>query len=276
MQRAFLSYCHTDEQFVDTLVPELQTHLKVWLDKISLLPGVSLLRQIAANIDAAVYVLVVLTRASVQSEWVRKEVAIADSQGARIIGLKIDDCTVPPEIRHLPYIDFAALGRVLGLERLRQMLDREVVLDGKIRLVRFEIWGDISATFIDDYTASLSTAKDAFGSGGLVLDESVPLLHQNMISVAVSGSAQSRFDGYSAVFPKMLKVQLEDRPILPEPPTRRVRDSREWVTPGDGTCFFAAPTAIVERGSVHKVEIVLGRARLVNLTLSVALLWCEA
>lgn len=273
MRRAFLSYSHTDEKFVDALAPELSTHLRLWIDKVSLLPGVSLLRQIAANIDASSYLLVVLSKASVRSEWVRKEVAIADAQGVKIIGLKVDDCRVPLEIAYLPYIDFALLGRAGAIERLCRMLDLDVVIGGRLRLARFDVWGEVWTEFADDYGVALSTAPGSVGAGGMVYDGSIPLLRLNTVWLEVSDSSQSNFDGYSGVFPKMLKLHIENHPALPEPVGVRVGDSPEWVKPGDGQVLFSIPAPILERGSVHKLEVVTGRGRLDGLKLSMGLSW---
>jgi TIR domain-containing protein len=274
--RAFLSYSHADEAAVDSLLPELSESLSIWIDKVSLLPGVSLLRQIATSIHGSSCLLVVLSNTSIHSEWVRKEIAIADAQGVKIIGLRIDNCVVPPEISYLPYVDLATLGKSAALPRLKQMLDLDVVIDGRVRLGHFIAWGNLSVDIGDHFTVILSTPDGEVGSGGLVLDRTIPLVHVNTLALEVNNSSPSNFDGYSRLFRKMLKLQLDDQPVLAVSPSQRVRDAPEWLKPGDGEYLFSIPFHLVQRGAVDKIEIILGRGKIVNIRLSMQASWWVA
>src|SRR5262249_18713512 len=110
MQRCFISYNHRDSAFVIQLADALRDALNVWVDQQKMQPGISLLDQVATAINVSAYVIPILSKHSVRSSWVRKEIAIADAQGARLLPIKLDECQVPPQVAHLPYVDFSQRG----------------------------------------------------------------------------------------------------------------------------------------------------------------------
>lgn len=75
MARAFVTYSHEDSKFVERLVTDLEsTGLALVFDKRILRPGDSLLR-IFEEIGKVDFLLAVLSRHSVKSNWVKKELA---------------------------------------------------------------------------------------------------------------------------------------------------------------------------------------------------------
>jgi hypothetical protein len=74
----FVSYCHLDEPFVESMEQSLANEgIKLWRDKRDAYVGDHLKRTIIKAIRSNPGFLVVLTRNSVQSDWVREEIGIA-------------------------------------------------------------------------------------------------------------------------------------------------------------------------------------------------------
>lgn len=72
--KAFLSHSSEDKQVSSKLATHLMTNgVDVWYDKWEIKPGDSLRRKIDDGIEGASYFLVLLTPASLQSEWVQTE-----------------------------------------------------------------------------------------------------------------------------------------------------------------------------------------------------------
>jgi hypothetical protein len=66
----FISYSHQDKEFVDKLAMHLvKNNAHVWVDTWELNVGDSLILKVQEAIQAASALLVVLSNASVQSEW---------------------------------------------------------------------------------------------------------------------------------------------------------------------------------------------------------------
>ena len=77
-KRIFLSHSTSDKVIVDRLASDLERlSVGVWYDKWEIQVGDSLLDKIAEGIEANDYLAVVLTPASVTSDWVRLELKAA-------------------------------------------------------------------------------------------------------------------------------------------------------------------------------------------------------
>lgn len=108
----FLSYSHADKEFADRLALELvKARAHVWLDRWELRVGDSLTDRIQAAIDRADALLVVLTKASVQSAWCRRELnagLVRELEESRVLVLPVvaEECDVPLFLRDKIYADF--------------------------------------------------------------------------------------------------------------------------------------------------------------------------
>jgi hypothetical protein len=108
----FLSHSHKDNKFTKRLAADLQNNgIKVWHDLAEMKIGDSLISKIYSAIDDMQYLAVILSRASVASEWVKKEVAIAMESEIRgkkvkVLPLLIENCEIPPFLRDKLYADF--------------------------------------------------------------------------------------------------------------------------------------------------------------------------
>lgn len=108
----FISYSHQDKEFVDKLAAHLvKNNAHVWVDTWELNVGDSILSKVQEAIQYASALLVVLSSASVQSEWCKKELSaglMRELEEKRVIVLpvRLDDCEIPMFLREKMYADF--------------------------------------------------------------------------------------------------------------------------------------------------------------------------
>jgi TIR domain len=125
----FISYSHQDREFVDRLALQLvQNRINVWVDRWELNVGDSLLSRIQDAITGASALLVVLSRASVSSAWVEKEInsgLVRELEEHRVIVLPvlIEDCQIPVFLREKVYADFRS-NFDAGLKRILESVAR--------------------------------------------------------------------------------------------------------------------------------------------------------
>ena len=108
----FISYSHDDVAFVDQLVENLivERH-SVWLDRWELSLGDSLIEKIQGALAKASAVLVILSKASVDSSWCKQELEAAFTRQLAenkniILPCVIDNCELPLFLRGKLYADF--------------------------------------------------------------------------------------------------------------------------------------------------------------------------
>jgi len=108
----FISYCHSDRDFVDRLARQLISHkVNVWLDRWELHAGDSLVAKIQQAITDASALLVILSPASVESEWCKKELnsgMMRELEERRVVVLPVlaRHCDIPLLVRDKLYADF--------------------------------------------------------------------------------------------------------------------------------------------------------------------------
>jgi hypothetical protein len=99
--RVFLSHCWNDKPMARLLAAKLQERgIGAWLDEAEIGLGDSLIEKIRAAIDAVDYVAVLLSEASVKSEWVKREVDVAMNQEiahrrVKVLPIRLDTCELP-------------------------------------------------------------------------------------------------------------------------------------------------------------------------------------
>jgi hypothetical protein len=117
MSYVFLSHSHADKPFVRRLASHLRHHGHiVWIDEAEILVGDSLITKIGEGLDRVEYVLAVLSKTSVKSEWVKKELDIAMNKeiGAKrvvVLPILLDDVDLPQFLVGKKYADFRDGGR---------------------------------------------------------------------------------------------------------------------------------------------------------------------
>lgn len=108
----FISYSRTDKDFVDRLATQLVIQkVHVWLDKWELHAGDSLITKIQDAITGASALLVVLSKASVKSDWCKKELSAGlmrelEEKRVIVVPILLEDCTVPTFLKEKLYADF--------------------------------------------------------------------------------------------------------------------------------------------------------------------------
>ncbi|MBI5376298.1 MAG: TIR domain-containing protein [Candidatus Schekmanbacteria bacterium] len=121
--KIFISYSHSDKLFVDWLTRKLnESNINTWYDSNEIKLGDSIKQRIKEGLEASSSIIVVFSKNSSKSEWVRHEFNSAllhnsITKGIRIIILKIDDVVIPTDIAGYLYIDLSK-DREKGLEYL--------------------------------------------------------------------------------------------------------------------------------------------------------------
>lgn len=111
----FISYSHDDKYFATRLAAQLFRHKRsVWIDEWELNVGDSLIERIQDAIQDASALIVILSKSSIQSEWVKKELSVAlirelDEKRVIVLPVLIDDIKrsdIPPFLKDKVYADF--------------------------------------------------------------------------------------------------------------------------------------------------------------------------
>lgn len=108
----FISYSHADKEFVNKLAAHIvKNKVSVWVDTWELNVGDSIIQRVQSAIADATALLVVLSKASVESEWFKKEVSAGlmrelDEKRVLVLPVLLEDCIAPVFLREKLYADF--------------------------------------------------------------------------------------------------------------------------------------------------------------------------
>lgn len=111
---AFISHSSEDKEFARRLVQDLKKDdapMELWIDEAAIDPGQSLTSSISEGISKADYLLLIHSRNTAESAWVKREVEIAASmqingEGIVVIAAVLDDAPLPIILRDRLWIDF--------------------------------------------------------------------------------------------------------------------------------------------------------------------------
>lgn len=137
MSNVFISHSSVDKPIVRKLAVSLLSEgIPVWLDSWQLEVGDSLLDKVYAGIEESAVVLLTVSKNSVESGWVNRELnaALAKEQqvGRRlVIPVKLDDCALPLKVADRFYADFSS-GFSQPLKMLVDFLVRKHLRDGRV------------------------------------------------------------------------------------------------------------------------------------------------
>ncbi len=112
MSSIFLSHNYADKPFARRLAKDLERlDIEVWLDEAEIKIGDSLIEKIREGIDQMEYLGVILTKNSIDSEWVKKEIDIAMNQEiagkkVKILPILLENCELPGFLVGKLYADF--------------------------------------------------------------------------------------------------------------------------------------------------------------------------
>lgn len=108
----FISHSSKDKDFVDKLAIRLvKDRIKVWVDRWEINVGDLLIDKIQKGLTDSSFLIVVLSKSSVESEWCKRELnsgLIREIESKRVVILPVivDDCEVPMLLKEKRYADF--------------------------------------------------------------------------------------------------------------------------------------------------------------------------
>lgn len=125
----FISYSHKDEKFVDKLAIKLvDDRIPVFVDRWEMNVGDSITNKIEKAITDASYLIIVLSKHSVESNWCKREITsglMLELEKKRVVLLPIiiEDCEIPLFLRDKHYADFR-IDFETGYKKIKQSVAR--------------------------------------------------------------------------------------------------------------------------------------------------------
>ena len=127
MTKVFISHSSHNRKRAEKLAQALRKlKMEVWYDEWNILVGHNLLDQIYEGIRKSDYLVVILTKASIKSKWVKRELDAAliheiEAGGTKVIPLLFEKCQIPTTLKTKAYADFT-ISFEKGLAQLRKTL----------------------------------------------------------------------------------------------------------------------------------------------------------
>jgi hypothetical protein len=127
--KVFISHTAADKPFVRRLAARLKkSGFYIWLDEHDLIAGDPLPQSIGKALQRAKVILIVVSKASVASKWLRYELNLATEKmikgECRVIPIVIDETPLPDEVRGLLYAD-CRKGLARGIPSILTALEHE-------------------------------------------------------------------------------------------------------------------------------------------------------
>jgi hypothetical protein len=112
ISKVFVCHSSQDKPFVRRIANDLLDEgYRVWFDAWEIRVGDNIVQKINDGLQQSGFLAVVLSRAVMASEWVRNELTskfmiAANEQYSTVLPILIEDCDIPPLLRHLRFADF--------------------------------------------------------------------------------------------------------------------------------------------------------------------------
>jgi hypothetical protein len=228
----FISYSHANRDFVDQLAGQLvRENIHVWLDRWELSLGDSLIDKVQGAVQGASALLVVLSKASVESEWCKKELTAGlfrelDERRVIVMPVLLEDCAVPMFLRDKFYADFRS-DFDTGLR---------TVLDGVAKISNASLAREIGADNHTDWSITSGHRQSQIGVFLTYVQQDKDQPYTVVTEIGIfpnaaanthletvlreSGKAKMRFVAVEALM-NYLGAQSDVRPLL--------KDEEEWV-----------------------------------------------
>ena len=122
-----MSYAHPDREIARRIASELRkSGLTVWFDEWEMMHGDSIIERIDRAVSTSDFLIVLLSRSSVDSRWVQSELNAAlarelQSRAITVLPVLIEDCIIPARLADKSYLDLRK-DFERGLEHLVQRL----------------------------------------------------------------------------------------------------------------------------------------------------------
>lgn len=188
----FISYSHSDSRFAERLARQLVAqNVHVWIDRWELRVGDSLIDRIEQAVDGASALLVVLSNASVASEWCRKELKSGllrelEERRVVVLPLLIEDCEIPLFLREKLYADF------------RTDFDRGLrdVLEGVASVTNAYLARQAEPDFHTDWSIDWYSVDEQFCIRCTFVEQAVdqPYTVLTEMTIALTDEAKARYD----------------------------------------------------------------------------------
>lgn len=108
----FISYSHADKEKIDRIAAHLlRKRTNVWIDRWELKAGDSIINKVQEAVEGSSALLIMLSKASVESEWCKKELTAGlfrelDEKRVVTVPVLLEDCKIPMFLRDKMYADF--------------------------------------------------------------------------------------------------------------------------------------------------------------------------
>ncbi|RCW51597.1 toll/interleukin-1 receptor domain-containing protein [Halanaerobium sp. ST460_2HS_T2] len=116
LKSIFLCHSSEDKDFARKIAEDLiKRGAKVWIDEAEINIGDSLIKKIQEGIHNSDYLGALLSKNSIQSEWVQRELEIAlneeiEKNNVKVLPLMIEECEIPGFLSSKVYADFTESG----------------------------------------------------------------------------------------------------------------------------------------------------------------------
>lgn len=108
----FISYSHADKAKIDLIAGHLvRKRTSVWIDRWELKAGDSIINKVQEAVEGSSALLIMLSKASVESEWCKKELTAGlfrelDEKRVVVVPVLLEDCKIPLFLKDKMYADF--------------------------------------------------------------------------------------------------------------------------------------------------------------------------
>lgn len=106
----FVSYAHEDKSLARQLAQSLTAYnLTVWIDEGELMVGDSMIDRISSALASVQFVVAIVSPASINSQWCKKELSMAmtgglQRKGVKVLPLRVGPTPMPPALNDVFYL----------------------------------------------------------------------------------------------------------------------------------------------------------------------------
>ena len=177
--KIFISHSSQDKPFILKLVSELdKLGYDIRLDDRELLAGDPLSHKLSRAIAAAKVVIIVVSKYSMESRWLKYEINQAADKmvegKCRLIPALIGEGEPPPEIGGLVYADFRKSFEK-GLSKVLKTLDSEAGRYPRLHSFKSDIENLLREEFGSCYSGSISSEYKSYNFNFIQLEESIEI-----------------------------------------------------------------------------------------------------
>lgn len=147
--KVFVSHSSKDKTIVDRIVSDLKKHgISVWYDEFDIKSTDNIVEKINEGLKDSKYFLIALSPNALSSSWVTEEMNYAIFQqvavkGIHVIPVLIQDCEIPPLLKHKRFVDFRTSYNQ-GMQELLEFLEKDSEVLENLSKEEIAPWPDIS------------------------------------------------------------------------------------------------------------------------------------